>query len=137
MDIHAAVSTIMTSDLITVAPSDELTKVKEIFAERSFHHIPVVDDGEVVGIISKSDYLYFLRGTGKSEVDRFIEATKLRSYKVQEIMKGDLIMLDPNDEIKEALDLFEKKEFRCIPVAEEGILKGLITPYDIIKALNK
>ena len=137
MDIHAAVSTIMTTDLITVTPADELTKVKEIFAERAFHHIPVVDEGEVVGIISKSDYLYFLRGTGKSDVDRFIEATKLRSYKVQEIMTGDVITVSSSDEIKKALDLFEKKEFRCIPVADEGILKGVVTLFDIIKALNK
>lgn len=136
MDIQASVSTIMSSDLKTLSPKDSLMMVKEIFDEHDFHHIPVIDEGQITGILSKSDFLYFLRGYTNNEIDRFIETTKLRAYKVEEIMKTEVVTLGPDDTIKKALDIFEDNKFHCIPIVEEGELKGILTPLDVIKSLN-
>ncbi len=137
MDIQAPVSSIMSTDLKYVGPSDDLMTVKNIFDENDFHHIPVVEDGQIIGIISKSDYLFFLRGYTTSDIDRFIEAAKLRAFKVKEVMKEEVVMLSPEDSVKKALDLFEENRFHCIPIVEKGELKGIVTPLDVIKALNK
>lgn len=137
MDIQASVSTIMSSDVKTVSSEDSLMTVKELFDKHDFHHIPVVDDNQVMGILSKSDFLFFLRGYTTNEIDRFIEATKLRAFKVAEVMKTEVISLEPEDTIKQALTIFEENKFHCIPITKEEELKGIVTPLDVIKALNK
>lgn len=136
MDIKASVSTIMSSDVKTVSSEDSLMTVKELFDQHDFHHIPVVDEEEISGILSKSDLLYFLRGYTNNDIDRFIEATKLRAFKVKEVMKTEIVTLQPAATIKEALTIFEKNKFHCIPIVEGEQLKGILTPLDIIKALN-
>jgi acetoin utilization protein AcuB len=136
MDIKAPVSSIMTTELKTIRSDDNLMTVKELFEQYDFHHLPVVDDDQISGILSKSDFLYFLRGYTNNDIDRFIEAAKLRAFKVEEVMKKELVTLKPSHAIKEALDIFEDNKFHCIPIVEEEELKGIVTPLDIIKALN-
>ncbi len=136
MDIQAPVSSIMSEDLKTLSSEDSLMAVKEIFDQHDFHHIPVVDEDQISGILSKSDFLFFLRGYTNNDIDRFIEATKLRAFKVKEVMKTDIVTLKPTNTIKEALNIFEENKFHCIPIVEEEELKGIITPLDVIKALN-
>lgn len=136
MDIQVPVSSIMSEDLKTLSSEDSLMAVKEIFDQHDFHHIPVVDEDQISGILSKSDFLFFLRGYTNNDIDRFIEATKLRAFKVKEVMKTDIITLTPTNTIKEALNIFEENKFHCIPIVEEEELKGIITPLDVIKALN-
>jgi acetoin utilization protein AcuB len=115
MDIQAPISSIMTTELKTVRSDDSLMTVKELFDQHDFHHIPVVDEDQISGILSKSDFLYFLRGYTNNDIDRFIEAAKLRAFKVEELMKKELITLKPGDTIKEALNIFENNKFHCIP----------------------
>lgn len=136
MDIQSPVSSIMSEDLKTLSSDDSLMAVKEIFDQHDFHHIPVVDEDQISGILSKSDFLFFLRGYTNNDIDRFIEATKLRAFKVKEVMKTDIVTLKPTNTIKEALNIFEENKFHCIPIVEEEELKGIITPLDVIKALN-
>ena len=51
----AAVSTIMTSDVIIARPGDDVRAVEKTMTERRFRHLPVMDRGELVGIISIGD----------------------------------------------------------------------------------
>lgn len=61
MNLLAPISTIMTTKLITLSPDDDLTKLEDVFKENKIHHVPIVDKGELVGIISKQDYFAFKR----------------------------------------------------------------------------
>ncbi|MDX1665797.1 MAG: CBS domain-containing protein [Saprospiraceae bacterium] len=86
MNVLAPVEKIMTTKLFTVNPKDKLTAVKEIFAENNIHHVPVVRYKEIIGIISKSDFLHFLRGFNRNEEDRFVNDARLRVYNAEDIM---------------------------------------------------
>ena len=44
------VSSIMTKDVVTVTPDDNLSKVRALIFDNHFHHIPVVNDGKLAGI---------------------------------------------------------------------------------------
>lgn len=59
MNILAPISSIMTTEVITVAPKDKLQIVQDIFDDYRIHHLPVLDEEKVVGILSKTDLLYF------------------------------------------------------------------------------
>ena len=135
MNVLAPVKSIMTSKLVTVNPADKLTVVKEIFDQNPIHHIPVVRFKELVGIISKTDFMHFLRGFSRNEEDRFVNYARLRAYTAEDIMTKGLAILSPAERINVALDIFLTNRFHAIPVVEEGDLVGIVTTFDVIKAL--
>jgi len=135
MNVLAPVKSMMTTKLITVNPKDKLTAVKEIFENNKIHHIPVVRYKEIIGIISKSDFLHFLRGFNRNEEDRFVNEARLRVYNAEDIMTSGLAKVNPDDRINVALEIFLENRFHAIPVIENGALVGIITTFDIIRAL--
>ena len=56
-----AVGEIMTRELVTVTPRDELTSVLHVMTERRIRHVPVMDGKELAGIVSLGDVLRFQR----------------------------------------------------------------------------
>ncbi|MCB0568150.1 MAG: CBS domain-containing protein [Phaeodactylibacter sp.] len=136
MNVLAPVKSLMATNLITVGPEDKLTVVKEIFEKNKIHHIPVVHYKEMIGLISKTDFIYFLRGFNRNEEDRFVNEARLRAYKAEDIMTKGLAKLNPNARINVALEIFLENRFHAVPVVEDnGDLVGILTTFDIIKAL--
>jgi acetoin utilization protein AcuB len=135
MDVLAPISQIMTTHLITVSEKDKLTVVKEIFDKHNIHHIPVVRFRSIVGIISKTDYLFFVRGFTQNEEDKFVNESRLKAYTADEIMTTGMAKVEPTDRIDVALEIFKINRFHAIPVVKDGELVGIITTHDIIRAL--
>jgi acetoin utilization protein AcuB len=139
MNVLAPVKTIMTTNLITVSPGDKIMEVKKIFDEHKIHHIPVVRYKEIVGIISKTDFMQFLRGFNKNEEDRFVNEARMRAYNAEDLMTKGLAKLTPDDRINVALEIFLENRFHAIPIVEEKggktELVGILTTFDIIKVL--
>ncbi len=88
MNIFAPISSLMTphANLITVAPDEPLSKVREIFDNHKFHHIPVVQFREIVGLVSKTDFEFFMGGASHYEEDKFVNTLRLEKTHVSEIM---------------------------------------------------
>lgn|GEM_PF-288938 len=136
MNVLAPVSTLMTTNVITVAPEDSLHKVKEIFDQHNIHHIPVVDeDHKIAGIVSKTDFLHFLRGYARTTADIINEEAHLRAWKVEEVMIRGLAKVDQNEPIRTALEVFKTNRLHALPIVEGNQLVGIVTTYDVIKAL--
>lgn len=135
MDLLAPVSTIMTSNLHTVTPKDSLKTVKEIFDQHRIHHIPVVKYKEMVGIISKTDFLHFLRGYTNNVTDEFINDSRLNAYHAEDIMTTGLARVESTDRINVVLEVFKENLFHAVPVVDDGELVGIVTTFDIIKKL--
>lgn len=64
-----AVETIMTTDLITGMPQDDLYSVAHTMTERRFRHLPIIDEGQLVGIISIGDVMKAQRDAYRGEID--------------------------------------------------------------------
>ena len=137
MNVLAPIKSIMTTDLITVNPKDKLMVVKEIFDKNNIHHIPVVRYKEIVGIISKSDFLHFVRGFNRNEEDKFVNDARLRAYNAEDLMTKSLAKVEPEDRINVALEIFLVNQFHAIPVVVGAELVGILTTYDVIKELAK
>lgn len=139
MNIFAPVSSLMTDHkhLITVAPEESLAKVKEIFDAHKFHHIPVVHFREIVGIVSRSDFEFFMGGASHYEEDKYVNELRLERTQVKEIMVKRLGKVSSDDRINVALEVFLINRFHALPVVDDGELVGMITPYDIMSALSK
>lgn len=129
----------MTTDLKTAGPDDATTVLDEIFRQNRFHHVPIVnDEKKVIGIISKSDFLYLLRGYTVHETDRFRESAKLRGFKVKEIMVGEVVTIRENEPIRKVVALLAENRFRALPVVNsKSELVGIVTTHDIIDMVNE
>jgi acetoin utilization protein AcuB len=135
MNILAPISTIMTKKVIAVSPDESLAVVKEIFEKHNLHHLPVARYKTIVGMISKTDLLHFLHGFKSNDMDKFIDETRLRAWKAEEIMTKGLAKVDSKEPIRTVLDVFLVNRFHAIPVVDEDELVGIITTFDIIRAL--
>ena len=117
------VVTIMVKDVITVTPNDNLQKVKEIFINNRIHHVPVVEEGgKLVGIVTTYDLF-------KLNVDH-------RDYpntRIANVMTKVLAVLEPNDKVGTAAEVFMEHLFHALPVVENGILLGIVTSFDVLK----
>jgi acetoin utilization protein AcuB len=126
---------IMTSRVVTVGMDDSLEVVQNIFRRVRFHHVLVVDQDRLLGIISDRDLLKAVSpyvGT-LSETPRDIATL---SKRVHQIMSRNPVTIRPSTTIQEAGQLMIQQGVSCLPVlsAEETVL-GLVTWKDLLKAL--
>ena len=132
MNINNPVSSLMSTELKVLEPSDPLQAAKDIFDSSNIHHLPVVDNGGLVGMVSKTDYLYFLKHTDPESQETYVNRLRLKNYKIEEVMTKDVISINPSDTIKAALEIFAENVFHALPIITKGKLVGMITTHDII-----
>lgn len=131
------ISKIMTSDLVTLSPGDDLWMAKQLFDKHKIHHIPVVRYKDIVGIVSKSDVDLFYHGYSKGK-QADIEKELLKDTRIDEIMQTGLAKLEPSDSIRTAIEVFKLNRFHALPIVEkkQGLV-GIVTTHDIILLLSK
>lgn len=133
MNLLTPVSKLMSTDLITVNVKDTLTTVKDIFDKHNIHHLPVVEFKKIVGIVSKTDLLYFLKGARNlSEAEQQQNAIRLSFYNVKDIMTTKLAKLAPEDTIGIAINVFKENRFHALPIVKDEELMGILTTYDLL-----
>ena len=125
----------MSTDLITLSQDELLTKVEEIFRNNRFHHIPIVLEDKLVGLVSKSDYLFFKRGFNDDSQSNKIDLFRLKTHKVSDIMTTSIATLAKDDKINAALEIFKENLFHAIPILDNGKLVGILSTFDVIKHL--
>ncbi len=113
----------MTHDAVTVAPDEKLSLVESKLREGAFRSMPVVKDGQLLGIITDRD---LRRHAG------FLEQTEVR-----QAMTGDLITVAPSTSVREAARLMRERKIGGLPVVEEGKLVGIITTSDVLRAFSE
>lgn len=139
MDLTINIQDLMSKDPITAKAEEAVAVLDEIFKENRIHHVPVIDeDNEVVGVVSKSDFLYLLKGFTDNKVDTYIRAAKLRSFKVKEIMSDEVETISKEATMKDAVSKLAENLYRCLPVLDaNNKLVGIVTPNDILKHIDQ
>ncbi|HTY56648.1 MAG TPA: CBS and ACT domain-containing protein [Candidatus Binataceae bacterium] len=110
----------MTPNPVTVAPQETLASAQAKMQAGKFRRLPVVKDGELVGIASDRDMRAHL---GHEE-----------RTKITAAMSEDLVTVTPSTTIESAAQLMLKRKIGGLPVVEDGKLVGIITTSDILSA---
>jgi CBS domain-containing protein len=133
MKKRAQVSTIMTSNPITVNLTNDVKDVAKLFEEKNIRHIPVVSGSELLGMISKNDIerISFVSGNQDSKVNTQI----YDSLKIEQIMTKQLDTVKAEDEIRDAAQLLATGNYHALPVMGSGSLEGIVTSTDVINYL--
>ena len=67
----------MTTNPISLDPSHTISDVRTVFQNHRIHHIPIVQENKLMGMVSKSDYLFFRRGFTENVAEEKIERLRL------------------------------------------------------------
>ena len=110
----------------TIAPDKKIYAALAMLAEKNIGALPVVADGQLVGIFSERDYArkVALRGLAS------------RDATVAEVMTRDVVCIQPNKTTQDCMTLMTDKRFRHLPVVDEtNSLIGIISIGDVVKAV--
>lgn len=106
-----------------IAPHQMVLEALMVMAAKNVGALPVVQNGEVVGIISERDYARKLVLKGRSSV----------GTPVGEIMVSPVITVDTHQSVETCMGIMSDKRLRHLPVVENGKLIGLLSIGDLVK----
>lgn len=120
------VNQVMTRSVITVAPQTSMSQLREIFRDRRISGVPVVQDAQLVGIISLEDFIKWLYGREQNSV-------------IETKMTKEVETLYDDEPLVHAVSKFDRLGFGRFAVIERqtGRLVGVITKGDIIAGVLK
>ena len=123
---------LMTSDVFTVGPDESITTLQDLMSGKRIRHVPVVDDGAVLGLVSERDVL---RRTFSQEADLplSVRLDVLTAVKVRDIMTWEVETIDADEDLSTAAQIMLDNKYGCLPVVEEGALVGILTEADFVK----
>jgi CBS domain-containing protein len=120
---------IMSTNLVTLAPSGTLAEARELMQEYRIHHIPVVDDnGNLIGLVTLTNVLAATDSVLR-KTDNRIHASDIR---IEDVMVTEVATVDRNASLRQAALFLEKHRIGCLPVIDEGKLCGIITETDFV-----
>jgi acetoin utilization protein AcuB len=133
---RTSVQSIMTKRVITVEMDDQLSTVKEIFDRLHFHHVLVVDEGKLLGVVSDRDLWKALSPNLGTSKESYTDLATLKK-RVHQIMSRDPITLKPDATVHDAIRVFNSHRISCIPIIDDDCKPvGIVSWRDILKALT-
>ena len=114
-DPDATVATIMTPGVVTIDMDAPLHQVQRIFQREGFHHLLVIEEGELVGVISDRDLLSAISPYVNTPSEQRRDQQTLRR-RAHQIMSRRLVTVLPSTAITEAAGLLLKHKVGCLPV---------------------
>ena len=129
------VSEWMTPAPLTVAPSAPIPKVQELMLRRRIRHLPVVEEGRLVGIITDRD----IRTVQPSPPTSLAAREKQYLFDrltVRAVMTRPVLTVTPLEPLAEAVRLMLENRIGGLPVTEGERLVGIITAVDLLRAFS-
>ena len=150
---------IMTPMVVTLDPAMTLQEVDKVLLSYAVSGGPVVEDGVVIGVLSRSDIVSFL-------YREQVEAAKVSGYytspfpipipalehlaqdtrriadhmtkqNVREIMSTDVRTVRPEDDARDVARMMAAEGFHRVPVLDQGALVGIVSSMDLVRLLGE
>lgn len=132
------VKDLMRSHVITIAPDAGLDRALVMMRTQRIRHLPVVENGEVVGIITDRDLRFsMLEMEGPQNAPKGLYLPALT--KVRSVMKTSVLTVAAEDSVQHAAKIMTENKVGGLPVVEKGTRKltGIITESDMLRLLSK
>ncbi len=129
-----AVRDTMSSPVITISPETHLPALQRLMREHGIRRLPVVENGELLGIITLGD----VRNAFPSDAIMLsiVELTNLLDQVLaRDIMRRHLVTIEVDASLVDAARMMLDHRVSGLPVMEDGQLVGIITEADIFRAV--
>lgn len=134
MDPSRSVSSLMQKEFVSLRSTDRLDLAEHIMRLGRVRHLPVIDEGRLVGILSNRDLLAAALSKALA-FETTQRSTFLRSVDVSEVMTRDVVAVSPDTPLSEAARRMIAGKIGCLPVTREHrVMVGLLTETDLLKA---
>ena len=132
----------MTGKLVTLSPEASVAEALTLCRERRIRHIPILERGHLVGIVTDRDLRDASPSLGDPE-----RASALQKIRVRDVMTREVITADPEDSIENVAQEMYEHKIQSLPVVAEGPvvdegsavaeeeLLGIVTSSDVMRAL--
>ena len=124
---------IMSAEVTTLGRNDTLLLAKDIMNLGRIRHFPVIEDDELVGVVSQRDLYRASLGTVMQYGEKAQRAF-LESVAIKEVM-ADPISIGPNASVQDAARLMMEHKIGCLPVLEDNRLVGIVTETDMLQVV--
>ncbi len=117
----------MTEDPRSIGTSASVVEAARLMREQHIGSLPVIEDERLVGMITDRDI-----------TTRVVaESAAPETTSVGDVYSRDLISVEPDHDLEEALQLMARHQVRRLPVVENGRLVGLVAQADIALKENE
>jgi CBS domain-containing protein len=125
MPRHTVVARFMTADPIAISSDRTLAEAHRVMRENGIRHLPVVDGGQLVGLVSQRD-LYLLETLQGVDPDE---------ERVEEAMTAEPYTVAPDASLEEVASTMAERKYGSAVVVAAGDVVGLFTTIDALRAL--
>ena len=123
---------LMQEKIVTIGASDRLSTVEDIMTLGRVRHMPVVQGGKLVGVVSERDLLRAslsnLTGFDSSERRAF-----LNGVEIARVMSAPPVVIEADAPIEHAALVMAERRIGCLPVMDGQTLVGLLTETDLLR----
>ena len=116
-----SVRDVMTPGVRTVSPSQSLAEAAAVMKGEDVGSVPVVEDDRLAGIVTDRDIV----------IRAVAERRDPQTVKVDEVASRQLVTVEPEHDLDEALALMARHQVRRLPVVEAGRLVGMLAQADV------
>lgn len=125
----------MSPDPVAVSPDTSVAEARRLLTEKGFRHLPVVDDGELVGIVSDRDVAINPRALRAAVRNRSVADLLDDDRPVEAVMSPDPHVIVPDASLDEAARLLVSRHVNALPVVDDDRrLVGIVTSVDCLLA---
>lgn len=142
---------VMQPDVQTIPPRHSLAKLQKALLRADVGGMPVVESGQILGMVSRSDVVQRLQSERERAMRQIglpvsvpltmddaidlgdVIGERLEQIRVEQVMNREIVTVSPSDSIRSAAKLLATNHIHRLPVVEQGHLVGLITSHDIVR----
>ncbi len=122
------VSHLLTSkgkDVWSVDADEPVLEAIQVMSDRRVGALPVLRNGELVGLVSERDYARKVVLLGRSSDETF----------VWQIMSAPVVTVVPGESVRHCMEIMTEKRIRHLPVIEDGVMVGMVSIGDLVRAV--
>lgn len=117
----------MTPSPFTIGPSQSLAAARRLMREHKIRHLPVLDGGQITGLVSERDLLLVESLPGVNPTD----------VRVEEAMSQGVFTIDPDTAVGEVVETMIERKLGSAVVCESTRVVGVFTTIDALRALHE
>ena len=138
------VKDVMAKDPISIDPDAPIGTALEVMRAKLVRHLPVVDEGRLIGIVTDRDLRQaafapaveeYLSARGRRRIRQMGES--LENLRVRDVMTWAVTTTHPESPLAHAALIMSESRVGSLPVVDGGQLVGLLTEHDVLKAVGQ
>jgi acetoin utilization protein AcuB len=125
---------LMSADPVSIAPDQSVADAGELMTQRGIRHLPVMEEGHLVGLVTRSSLARALPGLGTG-LTRFEVNYLTSNTTVREVMIAEPALGTEDMAAEEAARVMNARRISSLIVVHDGLPVGIITDTDIFEAM--